>query len=230
MLEEYEFNGFPPECPRFFRALARHNDRAWFAAHKADYERHVLAPARAFVVTLGARLRRLSPGIAVDPRTSGSGSIFRIHRDVRFSNDKRPYKTHLGIFFWEGERKAGPGYYFHLEPPALELYVGKYIFDKDQLRAWRRAVDAPATGEPLAALLRKAARQGYEAGGEAYKRVPAGFAKDHPRADLLRHGSIWLRAAADLPPELHSAKLVDWCFARYRGMHPLQEWLRGMMA
>ena len=159
MLEDYAFAGFPPECLRFFRGLARHNDRAWFGAHKADYERDVLVPARAFVVAMGARLRRLSPGLRVDPRTGGAGSIFRIHRDVRFSKDKRPYKTNLGILFWEGERKSGSGYYFHLEPSGLELYVGMYAFDKDQLSAWRRAVDDPTSGRLLAALLRKAARR-----------------------------------------------------------------------
>jgi hypothetical protein len=59
--------------------------------------------------------------------------------------------------------------------------------------------------------------------------VPAGFSADHPRADLLRHGSIWLRADAPVPPELHTRELLDWCFARWRVMHPLQTWLRGMM-
>jgi len=229
MLDDYVFSGFPPESLKFFRALARHNDRDWFAAHKADHEAHVLVPARAFVVEMGARLRRLSPELRVDPRTNGSGSIFRIHRDVRFSKDKSPYKTHLGIFFWEGERQSGPGYYFHLEPPRLQLYVGKYVFDKPQLTAWRASVDDSRHGRQLAALLAKAGRADCEAGEESYKRVPAGYPADHPRADLLRHGSIWLRADAPVPPELHTRGLLDWCFARWRAMHPLQVWLRGMM-
>jgi uncharacterized protein (TIGR02453 family) len=225
MLDDFVFAGFPPEALKFFRGLARHNDREWFAAHKGDYEEHVLRPAQAFVVEMGARLRRLSPDIHVDPRTNGSGSIFRIHRDIRFSKDKTPYKTHLGIFFWEGARSGGPGYYFHLEPPRLELYVGKYILDKPQLQAWRAAVDDPRRGPALAALLAKATRKGYELGGEGYKRVPAGFAPDHPRAALLRHDSVWLRAAGDLPPELHSRELLAWCFTRWRDLHPLQAWL-----
>ena len=103
------------------------------------------------------------------------------------------------------------------------------MFDKPQLAAWRASVDDPRQGRQLATLLAKAGRAGCEAGEEGYKRVPAGYPTDHPRADLLRHGSIWLRADAPVPPELHTSGLLDWCFARWRAMHPLQVWLRGMM-
>ncbi len=224
-LEQYEFRGFPSACPRFYAGLARHNDREWFAAHKEEYLRDVVAPAQAFVVEMGARLRRLAPAIRFDPRPGGSGSIFRIYRDTRFSKDKSPYKTHLGIFFWEGERKWGPGFYFHLEPPRLQLYVGKYVFDKEELAAWRAAVDDTRRGAALAALVLKARRAGFELGGANYKRVPAGFAADHPRADLLRHDSVWLCSDEKVPAALRSRKLLDWCFRRFQGMAPLHRWL-----
>lgn len=229
MLEDFEFTGFPPECPRFYRALARHNDRAWFARHKPEYQEHVLRPAQAFVVEMGARLRRLAPELRFDPRTGGSGSIFRIYRDTRFSKDKRPFKTHLGIFFWEGERNDGHGFYFHLEPPRLQLYVGCYTFGKPQLQAWRESVADPEHGAALAALLRRATRGGAcELGGEGYQRVPAGYAKDHPRAALLKHDSVWLRVDEPLPAALHERRLLDWCLARFRRMAPLHFWLSGM--
>ena len=224
-LEQYEFRGFPRACPRFYAALARHNDREWFAAHKQEYLEQVVAPAQAFVVEMGARLRMIAPDVRFDPRPSGSGSIFRIYRDTRFSKDKSPYKTHLGIFFWCGERKWGPGFYFHLEPPRLQLYVGKYVFDKEALAAWRAAIDDPRRGAALASLLAKMQRAGYELGGASYKRVPAGFAPDHPRADLLRHGSVWLCSDDALPPVLHTRRLLDWCYRRFDGMAPLQRWL-----
>lgn len=229
MLDRYSFTGFPPEAVRFYRQLAAHNERDWFAAHKAVYERQVLEPAQAFVVALGARLRRLSPTLRFDPRPGGSGSIFRIHRDTRFSKDKTPYKTHLGIFFWEGERKWGPGFYFHLEPPRLQLYVGKYVFDREALAAWRAAVAGRELGEPLAALLRRLQRRGYTLGGQHYKRVPAGLAADHPRADLLKHNAVWLCADEPLPDVLHAPRLVDHCFAHFKAMSPLHVWLREVM-
>ncbi|MBK6900680.1 MAG: DUF2461 domain-containing protein [bacterium] len=226
MIEKYQFAGFPPTAVRFFEDLARHNDRDWFLAHKPLYQEAVLDPARAFVVEMGVRLRRLAPQIQFDPRTDGSGSIFRIHRDVRFSKDKSPYKTHLGIFFWEGQRKWGPGFYFHLEPPRLQLYVGKYVFDKEGLAAWRAAVADPVRGAALAKLTAKIERQGYELGGQHYKRVPAGFAADHPRAELLKHDSIWVRHDGQVPAELKSRELLDYCQAHYKAMSPLHGWLR----
>ncbi|MBA4378336.1 MAG: TIGR02453 family protein [Gemmatimonas sp.] len=182
----------------------------------------------------GARLRRgdgraaasLAPQIQFDPRTDGSGSIFRIHRDVRFSKDKSPYKTHLGIFFWEGQRKWGPGFYFHLEPPRLQLYVGKYVFDKEELATWRAAVADPTRGAALARLTAKIEKKGYELGGQRYKRVPAGFAADHPRAELLKHDSVWVRRDGPVPAELRSRDLLDFCQAHFKAMSPLHGWLR----
>jgi uncharacterized protein (TIGR02453 family) len=230
MLEQYRFAGFPPACVQFYEGLARHNDRVWFAENKPDYQESVLGPAQAFVVEMGARLRRLAPEIRFDPRTDGSGSIFRIHRDVRFSKDKSPYKTHLGIFFWDGQRKWGPGFYFHLEPPRLQLYVGKYVFDKGELLAWRAAVDDPERGPALAALLARAQRRGYGMGEEHYKRVPAGYGADHPRAALLKHKAIWLCHDAPIPAALRSRKLLDHCFSHFRAMSPLHAWLREMLA
>src|SRR6185436_13875672 len=89
---------FTPALFRFLRDLRKNNDRDWFAAHKESYERDVKEPALAFVAGFAAALRRLSPHLVADPRPVG-GSLFRIHRDVRFGADKRPYKTHVGIHF-----------------------------------------------------------------------------------------------------------------------------------
>jgi len=118
MSETAAFNGFPRELIQFYQGLSRNNDKSWFNEHKDIYARHVIAPAQDFVVSMGERLRMLSPGIVADTRANGAGSIFRIYRDLRFSKDKRPYKTFLGIFFWEGSGKKmeNPGFYFHMEP------------------------------------------------------------------------------------------------------------------
>lgn len=95
------FSGFDPAALGFLRDLGAHNDRAWFEAHRADYEGLVLGPARELVVALGGRLARLAPGVHADPRVNGS--ILRLNRDARFSADKRPYKTHLDLWLWEGD-------------------------------------------------------------------------------------------------------------------------------
>src|SRR5213083_1396570 len=95
------FTGFDPAALDFLRGLGEHNDRAWFEAHRADYEGLLLAPARELVIALGERLTAIAPGLRADPRVNGS--ILRINRDTRFSNDKRPYKTHLDLWLWEGD-------------------------------------------------------------------------------------------------------------------------------
>ena len=96
-----EFNGFPKETVKFLKNLAKNHKRDWFNEHKGDFDAYVTEPARGFVDAMGTRLMEIAPGIIAEPRVNGS--IFRIYRDTRFSKDKTPYKTHLGIFMWEGE-------------------------------------------------------------------------------------------------------------------------------
>jgi uncharacterized protein (TIGR02453 family) len=220
------FPGFPKRTVSFLRELAKNNDREWFTAHKAEYEAAVMEPARAFVLAMGERLRRLSPGIRFDPRANGS--LFRIYRDTRFSPDKSPYKTNLGIFFWEGggPRMDCPGYYFHLEPPTLMLGGGSYIFSRPLLERYRRAVADPDYGPELAAIVKKiGGRPGYTLGGEHYKRVPAGYDAEPVAAGLLRHSGLYAGSEGPIPVELHSPALVDYCFDKFKPMEPLHRWL-----
>ncbi|HEX9783748.1 MAG TPA: DUF2461 family protein, partial [Opitutaceae bacterium] len=112
--EEEMFSGFPSETARFLRAFGENNDKAWFDAHRADYESAYLAPARSFVAALGPRLQRISPAVAFAPKVNGS--IFRINRDVRFFKDKWPYKDHIDLWFWRGDRRGwdSPGFFFRM--------------------------------------------------------------------------------------------------------------------
>ncbi len=120
------FEGFSPKTIAFFNTLKKNNSKEWFNAHKQDFTNHVMEPAKTFVTEMGKALKTLSPDIIAIPLVNKS--IFRIYRDVRFSPDKSPYKTHLGIFFWEGGRPKMEcsGYYFHLEPPNVYLGAGLY--------------------------------------------------------------------------------------------------------
>jgi len=223
------FGGFPKGAVGFFRGLARHNDKQWFDEHRADYDDCVLDPARGFVTAMGAALCKVSPGVQADPRVNGS--IFRINRDTRFSKDKTPYKTHLGVFFWEGKRPRMecPGFYFHLEPPNLMIGAGLYHFPKDLLGPYREAVADEKRGAALARAIKTVQAKGpYTLGGQHYKKVPRGFAADHPRADLLRHGGLYIGLQQKIPAELQSPKLIDWCLARYRHMAPVHRWLLGL--
>jgi uncharacterized protein (TIGR02453 family) len=229
MAAKKAFPGFPEKTVIFLRDLAAHNDRDWFAAHKAEYEAVVLAPSRAFVLAMGERLRRLAPGIKFDPRANGS--LFRIYRDTRFSTDKSPFKTNLGILFWEGNgpRMDCSSYYFHLEPPTLMLGGGLYVFSRPLLERYRRAVADPEYGPELAAIVKKiTARPGYTMGGEHYKRVPAGYDADPAAAGLLRHAGLYAGCEAPIPAELYTPGIIDYCLERFKPMEPLHRWLAAL--
>jgi uncharacterized protein (TIGR02453 family) len=166
----------------FLRELRAHNDRAWFAANKARYEVDVREPALAFVEDFAPHLEQISPHFVADPRPTG-GSMFRIHRDVRFARDKSPYKTHVGIHFrHERSRDAhAPGFYLHLEPGACMAAAGIWRPDRDTLGQIRAAIAADPDGWRAAT-----AACGMELEGEALKRPPAGYAADHPLIDDLK--------------------------------------------
>jgi uncharacterized protein (TIGR02453 family) len=224
------FNGFPRETVSFFKQLTANNDKYWFAEHKPDFEAHVLRPAQEFVIAMGERLHKLRPAINADPRVDKS--IFRIHRDTRFTKGKQPYKTHLGIFFWEGAGKKMecPGFYMQVEPGYFMLAAGIYFFPPNLLERYRESVADDKRGPALARAVAKVEKnKGLLVGGEHYKRVPRGFPPDHPRADLLRYQALYAFQETKLPAELYSAKILDYAYQRWAPMVPVQAWLAEMI-
>jgi len=196
------------------------------------YREYVIAPAQDFVRAMGERLRALAPDVVVDTRTTGGGSIFRISRDTRFSKDKTPYKTFLGIFFWEGTRKKteNSGFYFHLEPPRLMLAAGVHVFPLPLLETYRDAVVDPDHGPALVrAVAQVAARGPYQVGGRHYKRVPRGYEATHENADYLLHNGLSALIESDVPEELFTEECLDYCFERFRDMAPIHAWLRTLL-
>lgn len=181
------FGGFRPEAVQFLVDLAANNERPWFQARKAEYERLLKEPLEALCVALAVELEGRRVPLLSDPRRSP----FRIYRDTRFSKDKSPYKTHASASFsWLGDGEADAvthgGGYFHLGPG--EVYIGGGMWHPEPawLAAWRAAV----AGDPTrihAALddPRFVARFGA-VNGDSLKRTPPGYPADHPEATLLR--------------------------------------------
>jgi uncharacterized protein (TIGR02453 family) len=176
------FDGFSPDAIQFLVDLASNNERPWFQARKADFERLLKAPLEALCIALGDTFVRRGIPLSADP----ARSPFRIYRDVRFSKDKSPYKTHVSATFpWVGGGDRSAGGYFHLQPGEIYIGGGMWRPEPSMLRAWRTlvatdparvhaAIDDPA----FVAML-------GEVGGDRFKRMPAGFAADHPDATLL---------------------------------------------
>lgn len=224
------FEGFPKATVNFFINLKENNSKEWFNHHKEDFERSVIDPAKDFVVAMGKRLRDIAPNVAAIPKTDKS--IFRIYRDTRFSKNKLPYKTHMGILFWEGDKPKmeNPGFYFHLEPPHLMLATGHYGFPKGMLEPYREAVIDKKKGEELAEVLKKLTEKNYKIGRTHYKRVPRGYDPEHPNAELLKHDGLYASIEIPIPEVLHTSGLIDFCFQRYSDMIPLHRWLKKIEA
>jgi uncharacterized protein (TIGR02453 family) len=222
------FQGFSRDTLDFYAELALNNDRAWFEHQRERFRSVVLQPAADFVAAMAERLRLISPYIVADPRTNGSGSIFRIHRDTRFSKDKTPFKTYLGILFWEGSRPKmeNSGFYFHLEPNKLLLYAGIYEFTAPLLARYRDAVVHSVQGAALARAAHEVIATGRcEIGGRHYKRIPAGYDPDHPNAEFLFHRALYASTGGDLPTEIFSPQLLDYCLEHFTDMAPLHSWI-----
>ena len=171
---------FGTELFKFLGDLKVNNDRDWFSANKDRYEAHVRGPALDFVADFAPHLERISPHFVADPRPSG-GSLFRIHRDTRFSKDKSPYKPYTGIQFRHERAKDAhtPGFYLHLQPRSVFAGVGIWHPDPPTLARIREAiVKDPSTW--------KRATRGLTLTGDSLKRAPAGFDSEHPLIEDLR--------------------------------------------
>ena len=221
-----DFPGFSKETFEFLSDLERNNSREWFQERRDLYDEYVLDPSQRFVVDMGERLKTISPKVVANPKIDKS--IFRIYRDTRFSADKTPYKTHVGIFFWEGGRKklGNSGYYLQLNKSSIFIGGGIYGLPKDMLKTFRDSVVDGKKGRELQKILEEIQdNKSYKVGGEHYKRLPSGYDPEHPNARLLLHNGLYAYTESALPDEIYSSGFVDYCFGIFRDLSPLHEWL-----
>jgi len=189
----------PSEMFAFLTDLERNNRREWFQARKPRYEQSVKEPALGFIADFAPRLARISPRFVADPRPVG-GSLFRIYRDTRFSKDKTPYKTHVGIQFRHERGKSVhcPGFYLHVDPYEPFAGLGVWRPDGPTVASIRDAVVADPAGWRKAAH-GKAFRRVWDLEGESLKRAPRGYPPDHPLVEDLKRKDF--TAIAPLTPD-----------------------------
>ena len=214
---------FTPELFRFLAELKKHNRRDWFLRNKERYEAHVKEPALRFITYLGPELEKISGQVIADPRPT-RGSLFRIYRDTRFSSDKRPYKTHVGMHFRHAAGRKdvhAPGFYLHLEPQQCFLAGGLWQPPSPELTRVRQAiVRSPEQWK-------KAVRR-LELEGDALRRPPRGYDAKHPMIeDLKRKDYIASVALSDA--QVCSVKFMSEVSKGCRRLSPLLEFLSGAL-
>ncbi|MFJ4209533.1 DUF2461 domain-containing protein [Paenarthrobacter sp. NPDC089675] len=202
------FEGIPTAAFRFYEELEENNNREWWLEHKKTYDAEVREP-------LTALLAELEPEF-------GPAKIFRPNRDVRFSQDKSPYKTAQGAF---ATSKEGVGFYVQISADGLLIGGGYHSHTPAQLARFRAAVDAPASGEELQQIVDAVAASGFAIEGEKLKTVPRGFDKDHPRAELLKHKSLSAGVEVGEPDWLSTPAAREEIAARWETLRPLVEWV-----
>lgn len=224
------FEGFGAAAVRFLASLARNNRREWFERRRPIYVREVRDPMRALVEEMDVRLARLAPELVGDPRRS----VFRIHRDVRFSADKSPYKTHAACQFYhcdagrgagQDAEGAGAGLYFQMARGDCFVAGGMWMPARPALDRIREAIaDAP---EDFEALLRapQFRRRFRKLDREALlKRMPRGYPESHPAAEWLRYRSFTAtRMMTDR--EIETPRLPDILARDFAALVPLVRWL-----
>ena len=204
------FEGFPDEGLVFYEGLEADNSKTYWTRHKADYDAHVKAP-------MAALLEELAPEF-------GTAKVFRPYRDVRFSNDKTPYKTHQGaVVHADG---AGTGaWYVQISAEGLYVAGGSWRLESDQVARYRRAVADDVQGPRLQAEVDRLAAAGWLVRGEKLTRVPAGYSADTDRVELLKHKSLAAGRTWEPAEWLYTRRALDEVRTAWRDLTTLNTWL-----
>lgn len=201
------FAGWGPGFVRFFTDLEAHNSKDWFDRHRDEYRTAVKEPTEAL-------LAELEPAY-------GHGKVFRLNRDARFAAGRPPYHTNVSLEF------AGGGVHHYLSASARELVaaVGPFRTEPAWVNGFREAV-AGTAGARLLRIVEDLRAGGYEIGGDTLRTVPRGYPTDHPRADLLRHRSIYASRTWPAEKWVGDRRAVDLVVDAWRGAEAFAGWLR----
>jgi uncharacterized protein (TIGR02453 family) len=208
----------------FLGELKQNNDRTWFEANKHRYEAEVLEPALRFIEAMAPKLERLSPHFTAIPKRSG-GSLMRVYRDTRFSRDKTPYKTNIGVQFRHelGRDVHAPGFYVHIEPDGCFLGAGIWHPESTALQRIRAAI----VGRPddwRRATAGKRFRNRFELSGDRLARPPRGFAIDAPHLDDIKRKDF-IAISAFAAPEITETRFAGTVAEQFKAAVPLMRFL-----
>jgi len=218
---------FTKKSVKFLTDLAQNNSKEWFEQNRSVFNESIMEPAKEFVEALGGVIRDFCPDVKAIPKTDKS--IFRMHRDTRFSQNKNPYKNNLGIYFWEGERKKMEcsGFYFHIEPKHFFMGSGMYMFPKDILKQYRRVVAKELPAKELNETVKKLIKKyDFELGGKYYKKIPRGFTIEHNYPEYILFNGLWIGTkSSPVKKFLEIKDQVAYVNDLFKKMAPIHNWL-----
>lgn len=205
------FTGFPETAPDFYARLELDNSKEFWAIHQDTYRREVREPMEALLEDLSGAF--------------GPGKVFRPHRDVRFSADKSPYKTHQGGYV---QVAPATGWYAEVSAEGFRIGGGCYQMDSGTLAAYRKAVHEDRSGEALTRIVQDLRDAEWELTGDRLKTAPRGYPRDHPRIELLRHRTIAVMRWFNELDVVSSPALVQHVRSDWDEVRPLVEWLQAL--
>jgi uncharacterized protein (TIGR02453 family) len=219
------FSGFPESGLEFLRQLSLHNDREWFEAHRKIFDEEMVPAMLSWCSDLTDRLRDAMPKLVFVPRVGGS--LYRLNRDVRFSRDKSPYKTHVAALLWEGgEKNDAPGVYLQVSSAEVLFGGGLHVFEEGRLDRFRKLLHDAASAGRLTEALAVAKRHGLQAEGEKLQKAPRGFAPEDPYVELSKHKNLTVKKTLKCGPWLFTKESLERSEAAARAYAPLHTWLR----
>lgn len=222
------FKGFSKKGIEFLKKLEANNTKAWFENHRSIWEKEILLPNTSFINEMGETLQILVPTIHFKPKVSGS--LFKIYRDVRFSKDKTPMKSKIGLLFWQGKahRMQSSSFYMHYDKKSYFIASGIRNFKPPLLKTYRAYIKHENHRKSLHVILEELKEKGYKVPDPKYKRIPKDFDKEDEYINLSLYGAMFAYQEFEMDEIFFSPKIIDRAFKIYEDMYSLQQWVYNM--
>ncbi len=222
------FNGFSKKGIEFLEDLSQNNTKSWFEDHRHIWEEEIQKPTKEYVEEMGETLQILVPAIKFKPKVSGS--LFKIYRDVRFSKDKTPMKSKIGILFWQGSghRMQSSSFYMHFDKDEYFIASGIRNFKQALLKTFREYLKNDKHRQSLHTILEDIKDKGYSLPEAKFKRLPRGINKDDTNLYLYFFGAMYAYQTFKIDDIFFKEEILDKLFKIYDDMKELQTWVYEM--
>lgn len=221
-----KYPDFIKNTASFFTELSNNNNKEWFEANRVRFMAEVFAPVEALINYLGEKLIIIEPNLIAIPKFDKS--VFRLHRDVRFSENKNPYKTNIAGFMWEGKKvkMEASGFYFHIEPETAFIGCGIYMFTPEVLKKYRELISVQHEAEILHKLIGEIVSDGKtKVEGKTFKKGPRNYQVTHTYPELLLHSGLYTSVEYSTSDEEFRADYDRIILEDFFNSSPLHRWL-----